>query len=137
MTQSRPDSGFTLIEILVVVIILAALAGMVLPRVIPRADEARRDIARGEIAGISTALNFFRLDVGRYPSTEEGLAALMASPSGSSRWKGPYLEKRPDDPWSKPYAYRYPGSHNPSGFDVWSLGPDGQEATQDDVGNWE
>jgi len=127
--------GFTLIEILVVVIILVALAGMVLPRVIPRADEAKRDIARGEIAGIATALDFFRLDMGRYPSNEEGLNALMTAPGGAGSWKGPYLQKAPSDPWKQKYEYRYPGTHNSAGFDIWSPGPTAAEA--DDVRNWE
>jgi general secretion pathway protein G len=128
-------SGFTLIEILVVVIILVALAGMVLPRVIPRADEAKRDIARGEIAGITTALDFFRLDMGRYPSSDEGLNALTTAPGGSGSWKGPYLQKAPNDPWKQKYEYKYPGTHNPAGFDLWSVGPTSAEA--DDVRNWE
>jgi general secretion pathway protein G len=109
---------------------------MVLPRVLPRADEAKKDIARGEIAGITTALDFFRLDVGRYPSTEEGLASLMTAPGGAATWKGPYLQKSPNDPWKHPYEYRYPGTRNPAGFDVWSSGPSLQD-DGDNVGNWE
>jgi general secretion pathway protein G len=128
-------TGFTLIELMVVVLIIAALAGMVLPRVIPRADEARREIARGEIGAITTALNIFRLDVGRYPTDEEGLDALQRSP-GAPNWKGPYLERAPQDPWKRKYVYKYPGVHNPSGFDLASQGPNPNEAA-DDVMNWQ
>jgi general secretion pathway protein G len=126
--------GFTLIELMVVVLIIAALAGMVLPRVIPRADEMKRDIARGDIGSITTALGIFRLDVGRYPTTDEGLDALMRSP-GVANWKGPYLERPPVDPWKQKYLYKCPGTHNASGFDLWSPGPKPEDA--DDVVNWQ
>ena len=136
MKRHCPGPGFTLIELLVVVIIIAALAGMVLPRVLPRADEAKRDIARGEIAGITTALNMYRLDNGQYPGQNEGLKALMSRPSSASNWKGPYLEKTPTDPWKRAYQYRYPREGNRSGFDVWSTGPNENDGS-DDVTNWE
>ncbi|MBM4142720.1 MAG: type II secretion system protein GspG [Lentisphaerae bacterium] len=130
-----PASGFTLIELMVVVIIIAALAGMVLPRVLPATDEAKSNIALGDIAGITLALKMYRLHNDRFPSTEEGLDALMAAPSTARNWKGPYLEKKARDPWKRPYNYRYPGSHNPHGFDIWSLGPSEEDAG-DDVTNW-
>jgi len=118
-------SGFTLIELMIVVMILAALAGMVLPRLMDRTDDARSNIALGEIAAISTALKFYRLDMGEYPTNEQGLQALMQDPGGSGNrrlgtWKGPYLEKEPVDPWGRPYQYRRdPG---PAGFEIWSHG---------------
>jgi general secretion pathway protein G len=128
--------GFTLIELMVVVIIIAALAGMVLPRVLPASDEAKHNIALGDIANITVGLKLYRLHTDRFPSTEEGLGALMSAPGSARNWKGPYLEKAAKDPWKRPYHYKYPGAHNPSGFDIWSTGPNEQDAA-DDVTNWE
>ncbi len=122
------SSGFTLIELMIVVIILAALAGMVLPRIMDRADDAKINIARGEIAAITTALQFYRLDHGRYP---EALSALMTATG-----KGPYLEKAPKDPWGRSYQYRFPGERNPSGFDLWSPGPD-ESSPAGIIANWD
>lgn len=130
-------AAFTLIELMVVVIIIAALAGMVLPHLLPRAEEAKKYIARGEIAGIATALKLYRLDNDRFPTAEEGIEALMRKPASAKNWKGPYLEKKAIDPWKRPYKYSYPGSRNTMGLDIWSLGPDGQDGTEDDVTNWE
>lgn len=122
----KGKSGFTLIELMIVVIILASLAGMVLPRIMDRTDDARSNIARGEIAAVTTALKFYRLDMGQYPTTEQGLDVLMRGSGGGAAgsrlgtWKGPYLEKDPIDPWGRPYQYRLdPG---PAGFEVWSHG---------------
>ncbi len=122
-------AGFTLIELMIVVIILASLAGMILPRILDRADDAKQHIARGEIASIVTALKFYKLDMGGFPTNEQGLEALMTEPSagdrsgqGAGQWKGPYLEKTPDDPWGRPYQYRR--DSGPVGFEVWSDGAD-------------
>ena len=130
------SGGFTLIELLVVVIIIAALAGMVLPRVLPMSDEAKRNIAKGDIANISVGLKMYRLHNDRYPSTSEGLNALMQRPSSARSWNGPYLEKRAVDPWKRDYHYKYPGAQNTIGFDIWSDGPD-ETSSSDDVANWE
>lgn len=131
------QSGFTLIELMIVVIIMAALAGMVLPRLMDRADDAKMNIARGEIAAITTALNFYRLDNGRFPSEADGgINALMNRPGNAQNWKGPYLEKQPLDPWGRPYQYRHPGQHNRHSFDLWSLGPD-ESSSADYVTNWD
>jgi general secretion pathway protein G len=132
----RPASGFTLIELMVVVIIIAALAGMVLPRLLPVSDEAKRNIALGDMANIGVALKLYRLHCDRFPSSEEGLDALLSAPGSARNWKGPYLEKRALDPWKRPYRYKCPGGHNASGFDIWSLGPSEQDSG-DDVTNWE
>ena len=129
-------NGFTLIELMVVVIIIAALAGMVLPRILTRADEAKRNIAKGDIASITMALKLYRLDTGTYPSTDQGLSALQNRPASAENWKGPYLERQPLDPWQREYQYQYKGSHNSQGFDLWSLGPE-EGNSDDDVTNWE
>jgi general secretion pathway protein G len=132
--------GFTLIEIMIVVIIIAALAAMVVPRLSGRTEQARIAIAEADInSNISTALKLYELDNGNYPTTEQGLNALLGKPSGSPaplNWTGPYLEKKPVDPWKNQYQYRSPGSHNASGYDLWSNGKDGVEGTADDVFNW-
>jgi general secretion pathway protein G len=129
-------NGFTLIELMVVVIIIAALAGMVLPRILPASDEAKRNISKGDMANIGVALKLYRLHNDRFPSTDEGLGALMSKPASARNWRGPYLEKRPLDPWKRLYQYRYPGRNNIVGFDIWSLGPD-ESTPDDDVTNWE
>jgi len=128
----KGKSGFTLIELMIVVIILASLAGMVLPRIMDRADDARIHIAQAEIASITSALRFYRLDMGEYPTNDQGLDALMQNPGGEAgrrlgTWKGPYLEKEPDDPWGNRYQYRR--DTGPAGFEVWSDGPPGGGAS--------
>lgn len=131
-------SGFTLIELMIVVIIMAALAGMVLPRLINRADDAKSYIAQAAIdASLKTALQLYRVDNGKYPtSSDGGLNALITKPSSAKNWKGPYLEKNANDPWGNVYEYKYPGSHNSISFDLSSRGPDGESGTADDVNNW-
>jgi len=136
MKRTCSRGGFTLIELMVVVIIIAALAGMVLPRVLPASDEAKRNIALGDIAGITVALKLYRLHNDRYPSTDEGLNALMQAPASARNWKGPYIERKPLDPWKRTYQYRYPGAHNTTGFDIWSVGPKEEDAG-DDVTSWQ
>ena len=131
----RAKCGFTLIELMIVVIIIAALASMVAPRLIERSDEAKGKIALGDISSIGTALKLYRLDTNSYPTSDQGLKALMTQPSGVSNWKGPYLEQDPVDPWGNPYQYKCPGLHNTGGFDLFSTGRDGVESA-DDVINW-
>ncbi len=136
MIKNTDKAGFTLIELMVVVVILAALAGMVLPRVLPASTEAKINISKGDMAGISVGLKMFKLDNDRYPTNEEGLDALMRKPGSARNWKGPYLEREALDPWGQPYKYQQPGTHNTYDFDIWSLGPDAN-AGGDDIGNWE
>ncbi len=129
--------GFTLIEILLVVIIIGALVAMVMPRLAGRSEQARIAAARADInANIATGLKLYELDNGADPSSEEGLDALLSKPSSAHNWNGPYLEREPLDPWGGKYQYECPGSHRPQGYDLYSLGKDGQEGS-DDVTNWE
>jgi general secretion pathway protein G len=137
-----PCRGFTLIEILVVVVILGILAAIVVPKVMEHPGEARQVRAKQDIQAIATALNMYKLDNFTYPSTEQGLDALVSKPSGAPdapKWrKGGYLDKAPKDPWGRPYLYLHPGSHGD--IDVFSYGADGKpggDGEDADVGNWE
>jgi general secretion pathway protein G len=133
----RQTAGFSLIELLLVLVILAVLAALVVPRFTNRTEQARTTAARTDIANLETALNAFEIDTGRFPTTEEGLRALIEAPSGIRDWRGPYITRGvPNDPWGNQYVYRYPGRNNPTGFDLYSLGPDGREGG-DDITNWE
>ncbi len=133
------SAGFTLLELLVVMTIIGLLAGYVGPKFFAHIGKSEIKAARAQIDGFEKALDQFRLDMGRYPSTEEGLAALVNKPAGDTgKWSGPYLKKAvPNDPWGKPYQYVQPGEHGE--FDLYSFGKDGQpggtgEAA--DVVNW-
>lgn len=134
------NKGFTLIELMIVVIILAALAAMIVPRLSGRAEQAKVNIALSDInANISTALKLYQLDNGNFPTTEQGLEALLTKPGTEPvppSWNGPYLEKNPIDPWGNPYKYRSPGTNNKTGYDLYSMGKDQTEGTEDDVANW-
>lgn len=131
--------GFTLIEVMVVIVILGVLAALVVPRVMSRPDEARAVAARQDVAAIMQALKLYRLDNQRYPSTEQGLQALVTRPTAgpaAPNWKA-YLDKMPLDPWGKPYQYLNPGLKGE--IDVFSLGADGQpggEGVAADIGSW-
>lgn len=126
----RTRRAFTLLEIIVVIIVLALIAGLVAPQIFGRVGDARSTTARTQIELLSTALDNYRLDNGAYPTSEQGLAALREKPTRvpvPANWRGPYLRKAvPNDPWGKPYLYKSPGDRNPSGFDLSSLGRDGQ-----------
>jgi general secretion pathway protein G len=139
--HARPR-GFTLIEIMVVIVILGILAALVVPRVLERPDEARAVAARSDIAAIMQALRFYRIDNQRYPTTEQGLAALVSRPSqppAPPNWKpNGYLERLPKDPWGHPYQYLQPGLRGE--VDVFSFGADGQPGgtgTDTDIGSWD
>jgi len=131
------------LELLVVVIILGLLAALVGPRLIGRVGRAKTEIAKSQIALLESALDQYRLDMGYYPSTEEGLEALISPPSDEEKkrnWRGPYLKKKkiPLDPWGRPYQYRCPGEHGE--YDLWSYGADGQpggEGENADITNWD
>ena len=131
--------GFTLIEVMVVVVIIGLLAAIVAPNLIGNIDTAAVTRARGDIRSIETALNLYRLDNFKYPSTDEGLEALVTNPGEAvaPNWKA-YLRDVPSDPWNNPYQYVYPGTQGE--FDVFSYGADGQEGGDDinaDIGNWD
>ncbi|NIB41414.1 type II secretion system major pseudopilin GspG [Pseudomaricurvus alkylphenolicus] len=131
--------GFTLIEIMVVIIVIGLLAAIVVPNVIQRADDAAISKARVDISGLMGALKMYRLDNYRYPSSAEGLQALVSKPASAKRWRGPYIDVLPLDPWEKDYRYSNPGSH---GFpvEVFTYGADDQQGGEDvnaDIGNWD
>jgi general secretion pathway protein G len=138
VAHRRRQAGITLIELLVVMVIIALFATIVGTRVGRNVDKARQVAAKSQISEFESALEQFKLDVGRYPSNEEGLEALHSRPGNAANWDGPYLRKVvPADPWSRSYVYRFPGSHGD--FDLMSLGADGQEGgdgDNTDIVNW-
>ena len=131
-------TGFTLLELLVVMVIIGLLAGYVGPRYFSQVGKSEVKVTRAQIDALEKALDQYRLDTGHYPTTEQGLAALMTRPASEPKWDGPYLRKRlPDDPWGKPYVYRMPGEHGE--YDLLSYGKDGQpggEGEAADITNW-
>jgi general secretion pathway protein G len=128
-TTRPPRSAFTLIEVLVVVVIIAILASIVAPNVFKHVDTAKNVTAQAQISTLGAALDAYRLDNGRYPTTEQGLASLWTQPATAPRpsnWRGPYLRQPPPaDPWGASFVYRFPGEHTPNGFDLSSMGADG------------
>ena len=130
--------GFTLLELMVVMVIIGLLASYVAPRYFTQVGKSEAKVARAQIDAFEKALDQYRADTSRYPSTEQGLAALVKKPSGEARWDGPYLKRAvPLDPWGRPYQYRAPGEHGD--FDVFSLGRDGApggSGDSADIGNW-
>jgi general secretion pathway protein G len=136
--SSRTAGGFTLLELLVVMVIIGLLAGYVAPRYFTQVGKSEVKTARAQIDALEKALETFRLDTGRYPTTEEGLAALMTAPTGMTRWQGPYLKKAlPPDPWGNPYRYKQPGEHGD--FDLYSYGRTGKPSGKNDdaaIVNW-
>jgi len=132
-----PAAGFSLIELLLVLVILATLTAIVAPKFTRRSEQAKVTAAGAEIANIQVALDSFEVDCGRYPTTEEGLAALYEQPANADGWHGEYLKTgASSDPWGNPYVYIQPGRHNASSYDLYSYGPDGNEGSGDDIDNW-
>ena len=129
--QDSRRRGFTLIEVLIVISIIVLMAGLTISKM--------TNIFSGSQADIAKLFFAYRINMGGYPSTEEGLQALLTAPaSKADRWRGPYIEGNsiPQDPWGEPYLYRYPGVHNKDGYDLWSKGPDKTDGAVDNIGNW-
>jgi general secretion pathway protein G len=131
--------GFTLIELLIVMVILGLLASIVVPKMFGHVDSAKVDTTRTQLSSLETALDAFRLDVGRYPTSDEGLTVIVNAPAddspGASHWRGPYLKHLPKDAWGNPFQYKAPGQHGD--YDLWSNGPSGKEGSDDNVTSWE
>ncbi len=138
LRNSKTETGFTLIELLIVMVILGLLAALVGPRMFGKTEKAMQNAAKSQITLFETAIDTYRLDVGRFPTSEQGLQALREPPSDVDKWDGPYLPKEiPLDPWGNPYEYRAPGEHGD--YDIISYGADGQpggEGADMDIVNW-
>jgi general secretion pathway protein G len=136
--RTRAHQGFTLIELLLVLVILGILAAIVVPKFSGRTEQARQTAAQSQIATFGTALDAFEVDNGFYPKGKNGLQDLVQQPRDARNWKGPYMKDQiPLDPWQHPYIYEYPGKHNPSSYDLTSMGPDGRVGGDDDISNWQ
>lgn len=134
------SGGFTLLELLIVMIIIGLLAALIGPKMIGRVGESRQTVAKQQIEGFSSALEMYKLDTTKYPTQEQGLDALVTEPQGIMNWKGPYLKKKfiPKDPWGNNYVYMYPGEHGD--YDILSYGADGNsggDGEDKDVASWE
>ncbi len=128
---------FTMVELLLVLVILATLAAIVVPKFTGRSEQARVTAAATQIASIETALDTFEVDNGFYPQGSDGLVYLLEAPPDAPDWRGPYLKKAVGlDPWHNPYSYECPGKNNVSGYDLMSMGPDGRAGGGDDITNW-
>lgn len=136
--RAKRFSGVTLIELLLVLVILAVLAAVVTPKFTKRSEQARITAAKTQISQFEVALDAFEIDVGRYPTTTEGLRALIEKPaSDADGWLQPYMKRDiPKDPWGSEYSYRYPGQYNENGYDLYSFGPDRKQGSDDDITNW-
>lgn len=137
--SKKRKAGFTLLEIMLVVVIIGILAGTIAIRVVPRIAFAKQKRAEADIATLSNSLEEYYMHAGEYPTTEQGLRALIEKPTIPpipKVWRGPYIRKLKNDPWGEPYRYKCPGDHNPDSFDLWSAGKDRQDGTSDDITNW-
>ncbi|MFO0790251.1 MAG: type II secretion system major pseudopilin GspG [Pirellulales bacterium] len=135
----RDRAGFTLIELLLVLAILVVLASMVVTMFSGTQEKALKDAAKGQVGIFKSAINLYKFHTRNYPSDLSALTTKPSDANVASRWAGPYLDagKVPLDPWDRDYRFVAPGKHNADSFDVWSVGPDGQDGTDDDIGNWE
>lgn len=134
---SRLRRAFTLIEVLITIALIGGLLAIVVVNFGGLFEGGQSQTIKAFVQSLDLPLTKYRLDNGTYPSTAEGLNALLAAPAGKgARWKGPYITRLDLDPWGNAYQYRFPGVKNPQGYDVYSHGPDGVEGTPDDIGNW-
>ena len=137
LRTKRNCNGFTLIELMLVLVILATLATVVVPKFTNRSKQAKVTAATTDIANLELALDSFEIDISRFPTTSEGLRALVTKPSNADEWKEPYIKRGvPKDPWGNDYVYKQPGQYNKYGYDLSSAGPDGQRGGDDDIKNW-
>jgi len=140
LARHSAQNAFTLVELLLVLVILGTLAAIVLPKFTGTTERARKTQAQTQISTFKTALDMFETDNGYYPKGKSGLMDLIQQPRDAQSWHGPYLQNEsgiPDDPWGHSYIYVCPGKHNPSSYDIISIGPDGREGTDDDITNWQ
>lgn len=139
LVKRRAEAGFSLIELMVVILIMGLLATTILVTLAPVGDQSRTTKVQADIAALESALEMYNLDMSRYPAPEAGLAALRQPPAGAdaaSYRPGGYIKRLRDDPWGNPYQYAAPGPRSASPYDLFSSGPDGQAGTADDIGNW-
>jgi len=138
--RKQPD-GFTLVEIMVVLVVIGILAAAIIPQFIGTTQDAKVSTAKASVAELESALGRFYVNMDRYPSNEEGLKALVEAPTGEEKkWRGPYVNQVRTDPWGNPFQYRAPGVHHASSFDIWSRGADGADGGEGeaaDIGNWQ
>ena len=137
-SKRKPGTGgFTLVELLLVLAILAVLAAIVIPKFSGRTEQARVTAATTQISNLGTALDSYEVDTGSYPDSNMGLQALVAKPANVDNWRGPYMKQDiPKDPWGDPYVYEFPGKHGEGHYDLYSYGPDKRAGTDDDITNW-
>jgi general secretion pathway protein G len=138
MRRATRELGFTLIELMLVLVILATLAGLVAPKFVGQGREAKIKTTKVQISNFETALDAFEIAVGRYPTSAEGLRALVVKPTTDfGDWEKPFIKNIPLDPWGSEYVYVYPGQHNVDSYDLYSYGPDAKLGGTDDIVNWE
>jgi general secretion pathway protein G len=134
--QRAGRHAFTLVEMLLVLVILATLAAIVIPKLAGRGQQAKETAAHTQISAFEQALDSYEIDTGSYPAGNNGLNALVDPPANVQNWKGPYLKNIPSDPWGQAYVYTFPGKNNPSSYDLASGGPDMRVGSEDDINNW-
>lgn len=134
---SKNGRGFTLIEIMIVVIIIGIIAATIIPQFVGTTEDAKVNTAKAQVSELESAVERFYVQMDRYPTTEEGLQVLVNPPSGddANKWRGPYVKQLRNDPWGNPYQYVNPGTHHPSSYDIWSRGKAGVDGP-DNIGNW-